>query len=203
MFSLTHPIPKQYYVACSGGVDSMVALHWLSFHRPERVLGVLYVHHNTGSFADESENVVKEYCKSKNIPLTVHKIKGVPIKGRSKEDWWREQRYNFFDSVNATIVLAHHFDDCLEEYLMCSLVRGYASTIQYARNQCIRPFRLWKKVDIVDYARRNKIKWAEDPSNTNTNYKRNFIRHELVPRVLELNPGVYNIVERLIRNDAS
>lgn len=200
MFKLTHPLPDKFYVACSGGVDSISVLHWLARANKNRLLGAIYVHHNTGLFADRSKQVVKEFCGERDIRVLNYSIEGHPPNGRSKEDWWREQRYNAFDRVPGAhhIILAHNLDDCLEEYIMCMLVRGYESTIKYSNGRCIRPFRKWAKRDIIEYAERNGLDWAEDPSNTDTRYKRNFIRHNIVPQALELNPGLYNLVERLI-----
>lgn len=200
MFKLTHPLPDKFYVACSGGVDSISALHWLARANKDRLLGAINIHHNTGRFADESKSVVEKFCSKHDIPLLCYSIVGTPPKNRSKEDWWREQRYKIFNEVPNShyIILAHNLDDCLEEYLMCMLVRGYESTIQYSHGRCIRPFRKWAKKDIINYAKRNGLDWAEDPSNRDTHYKRNFIRHNIVPQALELNPGLYNLVERLI-----
>jgi tRNA(Ile)-lysidine synthase len=67
----------------------------------------------------------------------------------------------------------------------------------------IRPFRTWSKKDIVAYARRNGVEWVEDPSNTDMRFKRNFIRHKVVPTLRELNPGLDNIVLRVIKEKDS
>lgn len=199
MFTLTHDLPKSCFVAASGGVDSMAVLNFLL--RSNKVRGVIYVHHNTGEFADKSEHIVNKFCTDNDVPFNSYKIEGACPSGRSKEDWWREKRYDIIRSKapsDMKVVLGHHLDDCLEEYIMNTLVRGRESTIKYAIWNCVRPFRKWKKKDIVDYATRNNIAWAEDPSNLNTDYKRNFIRHEMVPRALQLNPGLYKVVERII-----
>jgi tRNA(Ile)-lysidine synthase len=197
MFKLTHSLPNKYYVACSGGVDSMAVLHWSAI-KSDRVIGAVYIHHGTGEFADRSEQIVREYCSQNSIPFFVYRVEGSCPDGRSKEDWWREQRYSFFQRVpgNEPIVLAHHLDDCIEEYLMCSLVRGYEGTIAYSNGRCERPFRKWSKKDIIDYAIRHGLTWIEDPSNNNTNFKRNFIRHQIIPQALQLNPGLDKLVKR-------
>lgn len=202
MFKLTHPLPDKYWVAVSGGVDSMAALHWLN--KPSRrnsLLGVLHVNHGTGDYANHAEMLVTSHCYFENIKLEKVTLEDLPPDRVSKEEWWRNKRYEFLTSVREPVVLGHNFDDCLEEYIMCTMVRGYSSTIKYSYANCIRPFRLWKRTDIRKYAERNDLHWAEDPTNIDTKYKRNYIRHELVPRILELNPGVYNIVERLISSE--
>lgn len=198
-FNLTHSLPRKFWVAVSGGIDSMAVLNFLNKPaRQDALLGILHVNHNTGAFADEAHNFVRTYQKHYGIRAEYHVIDGHPPQGQSKEAWWRDQRYSFFHSFNGPVILAHNFDDCLEEYIMCTMVRGYSSTIPYRNGNCIRPFRLWKREGIKQYMEKFGHKWVEDPTNFNTNYKRNYIRHELVPRIKELNPGVYNIVERLV-----
>lgn len=204
MFKLTHPLPEKYWVAVSGGVDSMAALNWL--YKPSRansLMGVLHVNHNTGRFADEANLLVRSFCRGRNIALKETRLEDAPPAGASKEEFWRDMRYEFFDTVSEPVILAHNLDDCLEEYIMCTMVRGYTSTIPYSRGHCVRPFRLWRRADIESYAKRHGVTYVNDPSNDDTNYKRNFIRHSVVPDIIKLNPGVYNIVERLILNEQS
>ncbi len=53
-------------------------------------------------------------------------------------------------------------DDSLEEYIMCTMVRGFSGTIPYAHgNFCIRPFRLWKRRDIEIYAQSGFVDFSE------------------------------------------
>ena len=182
----------------------MAVLHWLN--KPNSgLIGVVHVVHNT-PHSMEAANFVNWYCEEKGIWFAGSMISEEdPPKGESKESWWRDQRYDCFENLiygeesDNPIILAHHFDDCLEEYIMCTMIRGYSGTIPYSRGRCIRPFRLWKKKDILGYAERNEIPYIEDPSNEDTKFKRNYIRHELVPQILKMNPGVYNIVRVAIR----
>lgn len=202
---LTHPLPHKYWIAVSGGVDSMSVLHWLNVDKPDRkdaLLGVLHINHNTGDFADNAEKMVRAFCKRNGFRCTVSLVTGEPPPGQSREEWWRNERYDYFDNRvvgDDPIILGHHFDDCLEEYIMCTMVRGFQGTIPYSHGRCIRPFRLWKRKDICDYARKNAVSYVNDPSNLNTAFKRNYIRSNIVPSVLSINPGVYNIVEKMIR----
>lgn len=203
-FQLTHPLPHTCYVAVSGGVDSMVALHWLA-QVEGRVRGVVHFHHNTGDFADACRDLVRARAHEIGCDFLFRRLDRDPDEGASLENFWREQRYRFFHEIsavsgNAPIVLAHNMDDCLEEYIMATMVRGFWGTIPYQHGPCIRPFRLWKRKDIEEYARRHKISWLEDPTNLKyERFKRAKIRRLVAPRVKYLNPGVYNIVEKVIR----
>lgn len=207
-FKLTHPLPSRCFLAISGGVDSMAALHWLTKVKG-RVQGVVHVNHGTGDFANRAEEMVRKKVQDLSIPCYATRLVESPPPGASKEEWWREERYNWFDKVSSQnpgmpIVTAHNMDDCFEELIMCSMIRGYYSTIPYNRrgreSNCIRPFRMWKRSDILEYAKKYNLEWIEDPSNRDTHFKRAHIRHKVVPLLLELNPGAYRIVEKVIRN---
>lgn len=202
-FRLTHPLPKRCIVAVSGGVDSLSALHFLS-QVEGRVDRVIHINHASGSFAQEAESLVREVCGQKRINLTVREIEVHMGEGESRENFWRIQRYRFFwdewAKFNLPIVLAHNMNDCLEEYVICTMIRGYMGTIPYQHGCCIRPFRLWKRQDIESYAGKNDIRWLQDPSNDDdVKFLRAKVRRRLVPRLRNLNPGIYNIVEKVIR----
>jgi len=204
MFKLLYPLPEKYLVAVSGGVDSMSVLHWLSRSAGNRLEGVIHFNHGT-EHGKDAQKFVKEHCLKNNYKLITNDPDETfghshPPSGMSKEQWWRDQRYMFFKYVSqdTPIILAHNLDDCLEEYLMCVISRGFLGTIPYAHDNCIRPFRDWKKKDIISYAKRNNVEWIEDPSNKDTKYKRNFIRSNLVGTAMEVNPGLYRLVRKVI-----
>jgi tRNA(Ile)-lysidine synthase len=202
-FKLLHPLPSSVVVAVSGGMDSMSALHFLMQH-PERVSHAIHIHHNTGAFADDAQRLVQGYCAKHGINLTIRRVVKEAEEGASKEEHWRDQRYRFFWDEHALhnlpIVLAHNMDDCLENYIVSTMIDGHLGTIPYRHDPCIRPFRLWKRRDIREYAQRNHLPWIEDPSNREyTKYRRAKIRMHIIPRIKNLNPGIYKVVEKMIR----
>ena len=196
LFELTHRLPDKCVVAVSGGVDSMCALYWLLRGSCD-VKGVVHISHNT-PFSTEAKTFVQEVCSMERIPCREFAISKKPPKNKSLEEFWRDQRYKVFDKFNTDVVLAHNMDDCLEEYIMATMIRGYPGTIPYRHGQCIRPFRQWTRASITNYARKNNIPYLEDPSNEDVSFKRNFIRHEIVPKIKMLNPGIYKIVKKAI-----
>ena len=200
LFELTNKLPETFWVAVSGGADSMVALHWLN--KPSnrnRLKGVIHINHNTGEYANKASELVSSYCLANEIIFKCRLINSSPPTGESKENWWRNKRYDIFKQLKDSIILGHHLDDCVEEYIMCTMVRGFSSTIPYQHGNCVRPFRLWRKQDIYSYAERYSIPFLEDPSNFDTRYKRNLIRNRLLPVAYELNPGLHKIVVRMIK----
>lgn len=204
MFKLTHPLPKKCLVAVSGGMDSMAAFHWLN-RVPGRVAGVVHFNHKTGDFSDRAAQFVAEEAKELHLPFYIDILNESVAGGEGPEAFWREHRYAFLDRIAEIvclpIVLAHQLDDCVEEYLICTLKRGYTGTIQYQRGDCIRPFRLWKRELIHKYVMEEGINFIDDPMNRDVTYLRSYVRYELMPKVLQVNPGIYGMVERLILKD--
>ena len=203
-FKLTHPLPERCIVAVSGGVDSLAIFHFLN-KVDGRVAGVIHVNHASGEFSEEAETLVQQLCEEKKIDLTVRRVRDHIGEGESREAFWREQRYRFFwDDYaihNLPIILAHNMDDCLEEYIICTMMRGYTGTIPYKHGCCVRPFRLWQRKDIEIYARRHELRWLHDPSNDDDfRFLRARVRRRVAPRIRNLNPGIYSIVEKVIRD---
>lgn len=209
MITLTHKLPdnQKFFVACSGGVDSMSVLKWLS-EGNRLPFGIIYVHHNTGNYADQALDFVVKNTTDYSDQLFIYRIEGKPPRGTSKEDWWRDNRYKAFQQIidktqNYPIILGHNLDDCVEQYIMSTMIRIRTNTIinYNGPSNTIRPFRTWKKRDIIEYAQNKGIKWIEDPSNTDTSFTRNKVRHDLLPIIANMNPGIYRHVKQLILNE--
>jgi len=94
MIKIQGKLPRKIQVACSGGVDSMVVLDFLKNNHD---VTVVHFHHGT-AHADDAFGFVNRYCDNHNLRLLNHGIGNDSIPpGRSKEDFWREKRYNFLN----------------------------------------------------------------------------------------------------------
>lgn len=198
MIKIQGQLPQRVYVACSGGVDSMAVLDFLSRkHRVE----VLHFNHGT-AHGWHAEDFVTTYCLERQIPCRVGNVGGQTIPpGLSKEHWWREQRYNFFEKfTDAPVITCHHLDDCVETWIWSSM-HGTAKIIPYRRNYVIRPFRLTRKRDFELWCNLHTVPWIEDDSNEDIHYTRNYIRHEMMPHVLRVNPGIHKTIARKVNED--
>jgi len=191
MIHLACKIPIKTAIAVSGGRDSMACLDFL--RRGKKELTVLHFNHGT-KHAEEAEACVKKYCETWNIPLLVGKIDGECEKNQSPEDFWRKSRYEWFESTGqGTIVTCHHLDDAVEWWVMTSL-RGNPKAIPVKRERFIRPFLSTTRDDLIAWANKNSVQWAQDPSNDDTDYDRNYIRHTMMPHILHINPGIRKTV---------
>ena len=193
MIRLACKIPKKVTLACSGGRDSMSALEFLL--RGKRDVTVAYYNHGT-IHGFEAYDFLKATCSSKGLDF-VHDVctEDVPSR-KSKEEFWREQRYNFFRTLDGPIVTCHHLDDAVEWWIFSSL-RGKGRLIPIERKDphVLRPFLLTDKSQL--HKNLSKYSHVEDPSNKETYFARNYIRHTLTPMCLEVNPGLYTTVRNL------
>lgn len=193
IMSILGSIPDKVYLACSGGMDSMVVFHFLS--RAGRDVKCLYFNHGT-KHGDMAQSFLEGFLGPQ---LVVGYIDGVVPKGRSKEDFWRERRYMFLDGfVDRKVITCHHLDDQIETFIH-GLVHGVVGkTICYSRDNYLRPFLKVRKSIIEGYSQRHNIQFVHDPSNDDVRYTRNRIRHKIVPELLKVNPGLYKSLAKLL-----
>lgn len=196
MIRLLEKIPETVGVAVSGGIDSMVTLDFLQNTR--RDIKVIHVNHGT-NHAPHALKFVKEQAEQRGLEFWVNRedVYTSDIKN-NKEEAWRNMRYEYFHGFPFPIITAHHLDDCLETWLFSSF-NGTPKTIPYQRDNVIRPFLLTKRDDIVDYACKNDVDYIYDMSNSDLSYTRNYIRHNIVPDVLTVNPGIHKMIAKMVR----
>jgi tRNA(Ile)-lysidine synthase len=195
MIKMLGNIPQTVAIAVSGGPDSMAVLDFLS--RSKRDILVLYFNHGT-DHAKDAEQLVSDYCNFKNIPYSIGNISRDKYKNESQEEYWRNERYSFFFNwCNYKIVTCHHLDDAVETWIFTSL-HGNPMLIPYKRDNFIRPFLTTRKNDFINWCNNKNTPHIIDPSNSDTIYMRNFIRHTLMPKALIVNPGLHKVVKKKI-----
>lgn len=59
-------------------------------------------------------------------------------------------------------------------------------------SQPLRPLLTVPKVAILKYAEKHSLRWREDSTNTDQKYLRNYVRHTLLPKMLQQDPEVKN-----------
>jgi len=78
-------------------------------------------------------------------------------------------------------------------------MNGNPHLIPEFRDCYIRPFLQTRKAVFEDWCDRKKVPYIEDPSNLDTRFMRNFIRHEMIPKALVVNPGIYKVLRKKLR----
>ena len=115
---------------------------------------------------------------------------------QSMEEYWRNERYRFLKGLGP-VITCHHLDDCVETYVWSSL-HGTPKVIPLVRDNVLRPFLTTRKQDFVYWCESHNVPWIEDESNKNTKYTRNYIRNEMMPHVLKVNPGIHTLVKKIV-----
>ena len=180
-----------YYLACSGGVDSMVLLHLAKNHNiPIHVLHVNYNLRGIDSIKDEE--FIEEFCTENKIPISIHKVQlkeRIEKNGGNLQNEARKIRYDFFRSKlnqveNSKLLIAHHQDDQIETFWL-QLYRGSGlkgmAGMEKLNSDFLRPILDISKKELFQYAKLNGIDWREDKSNSSVDYQRNLWRNEFIP----------------------
>ncbi len=186
-------------VAVSGGIDSMTLLHVLTtsgFH-----CHVAHAHFSLRSEADKDAQLVRQKSIDYNIPFSFQQWdtqKYANEKKLSIQMAARQLRYQWFKKLldekkGDYVVLAHHANDRLETFLLHT-IKGMGpvglKAIPLKREKFLRPMLRIPKKNIIQYAKYNNIAWNEDKSNKELIYKRNQIRHLIVPLLQKINPSI-------------
>jgi len=198
-------------VAVSGGVDSVVLLDLLCQVQAEWKLRLKIIHLNhsiRGSEADRDEAFVRKLAEAFKMEAVFEK-RDIPAYQEKHhlglEEAAREVRYQFYEQALSQtgfkkVALGHQKNDQAET-ILANFLRGAGmrglSGMSVQRGPFIRPLLWASRKEILQYAREKGLEFRQDSTNADVSYRRNRIRHELIPYLEEhFNP---EIVERANR----
>ena len=211
-FFLRHAVrDRRVCIALSGGVDSVVLLH--AIRRLAVVLDLsvsaFHVHHGLSANADKWAGACESVCRALDVPLTVARVTVDRESPQGLEAAARTARYAALSAVGADyLALAQHADDQAETVLHQMLrgtgLRGMAGMGESRRLRdglaLLRPLLTVTRAEIEVYAVENGLEWVEDESNADTAYTRNFLRHEIMPRLAQRFPHFRESLARTARH---
>ena len=196
-------------VGLSGGMDSVVLVHALNRLRHEGALGfdlsAVHVHHGISPRADDWADFCRRYCERLSVALNVVKVTVPRDSGEGLEGAARRLRHEVFSGVEADwLALAHHRDDQAETVLLNLLrgagVAGAAGMLAVRPQACgpalVRPLLDVPRAVVAGYAEAHGLRWIEDESNDDRHFRRNFLRHEILPRLEGEFPGASRSLSR-------
>jgi tRNA(Ile)-lysidine synthase len=199
---------RKVFIACSGGVDSMVLIHLLK--QVCKNITVLHVnYHLRGKASGLDEEFVKDFCEKEKISFQSHSIDMndyLKINKGNLQEEARKIRYSWFQRFlkedEVYLALGHHFDDQIETFFQNiarkSGTMGLACMLN-KNGKIIRPLLAYTKEEIIDFANKNNVIWREDDSNTSNKYTRNRLRNEFLPFLKEKVPNLNKSVALLIK----
>jgi tRNA(Ile)-lysidine synthetase-like protein len=185
---------KKIIVALSGGKDSSSLLKltqkYCQLNNINLFSAVIINHNLREESKKEAENVAEYWRKNKIKVVIIHWEN--PISNQKKAREFRLLQLAIYAIRNKvdTIVLGHTLQDKIETYLLRkeknSTFWGLASIgpITYIYGvKFVRPLLHTANDFIIDYIKRNEIFIVHDSSNNKDIYRRNFIRHHIIPTI--------------------
>lgn len=205
---------KESYVivATSGGMDSVVLCHLL--HKSGYNFGIAHCNFGLrGEESDQDELFVKKLAKKYKVPFYIKHFETNTYCEKEKisiQMAARILRYAWFEELIKTenaekILTAHHSSDSAETVIL-NLVRGTGLSglhgIKAKSGFVSRPLLFATKEDIMSVVAESQLNWREDSSNESIKYRRNYIRHKVIPLLKELNPNLDQTIEDSIEKIA-
>lgn len=198
-------------VGVSGGVDSLVLLHVLT--RLDDLRLELHIAHLDHALRPESAtdaDFVRAAAERVGLPFHTERadVETLALKRScGLEEAARHARYGFLRRVAAAvdarrIAVGHNADDQAETVLLHLLrgtgLNGLTGMSPHRADGVIRPLLGVTRREIMDYAKENALQWVEDESNKSLDFRRNRIRHKLLPLLEEeYNPNIRVSLRRL------
>ncbi|MDR1659584.1 MAG: tRNA lysidine(34) synthetase TilS, partial [Desulfovibrio sp.] len=198
--------------AVSGGADSTALVLILRILAPRLALHVsaLTVNHGLLPEAGSVAAMTVRQCAALGVGCALKKadVSGLADKeGLGLEEAGRELRYRLLEEERAAgkadyVALGHHSADLAEDVLM-RLTRGAGwpalggMLARDDRRRLLRPLIFVKPQSLRALLRECRIVWHEDPSNSDLRFKRNRVRHTILPALRKENPSLDQAVARL------
>ncbi len=179
-------------LAISGGRDSMALMRAMARWAPQRLAVVATFDHGTGGYATDSAALVA--AEARRLGLNV-------VRERARmpaftEAAWREARWGFLHRVarayKGRVVTAHTRDDQAETIVMRAMrgagARGLAALA--APSSIVRPWLPVSRAEVAAWAAAESVPFLDDPMNSSRRFQRGRVRHELLPALEAVNPGI-------------
>ena len=208
-------LKHHYLIAYSGGVDSHALLHLLAqtqAKHPEIKLRSIYIDHGLQAESSDWAIHCQNIANSLNISHQTIHLNLTIQKGESLEAIARKARYQAFRSQlqkNEILLTAQHQDDQAET-LLIQLLRGSGldglaampDLIPFANGLHIRPLLNITRKALEDYATENNLQHITDPSNADSRFNRNYLRHHITPMLKQRWPEMTKTLSRSARFQA-
>ena len=192
-------------VALSGGADSIFLFSFLQKFKRRFGIELTAFHLNhllRGKTAKDDEKFCVEFCANHKIEL-IRVSKDVKLYSKkmkvSFEEAGREIRYSELNKAAEKfrcnkIATAHNASDNVETLLL-NFFKGTGikgmSGIPIRRENIIRPILCLSAEEIRKYLKQIKIPFRVDESNLDSDFERNFLRNEIIPKLKQrLNPRI-------------
>jgi tRNA(Ile)-lysidine synthase len=191
---------ERILLAVSGGLDSVVLCHLMK--RARLNFGIAHCNFQLrgGESVGDAQFVeqlakdmgIEYFCNNFDTPSYAadHNI-SIQMAARDLRYAWLEDLRQ--QNGYAFIATAHHRNDSVETVIYnfakgCG-IRGLHGILP-KQGKVIRPLLFATREDIEAFQKEHQLQYREDASNASDKYQRNFIRHQIIPRLKEINPNL-------------
>lgn len=197
-------VPGPLVLGFSGGLDSSVLFAALVRSGVGSRLTAVHVQHGLQAVAESWVAHCREIAAAAGVAFEVVHL-GLAI-GPNLEQRARAARRQALLAAarpDGALLLAQHADDQAETLLL-RLLRGAGpaglaamnSASHYQQRLVLRPLLHWRRPRLAELARFWGLSWVEDPTNAETDADRNYLRHEILPRLAQRWPAVVEVFGR-------
>ena len=198
--------PTRYVIAFSGGLDSTVLLHSLAGLNPDAEITAIHIDHALQEESVAWEHHCRQFASSLGVDFQSVKVRVQLESGKGPEASAREARYAALLAKLTPgdwLLSAHHREDQAETLLL-NLIRGsgpagvagIGDIRRFGPGWLARPLLNVDRQALHDYATSTGLRWIEDPSNSDRRFDRNFLRHEVLPRLKSRWPDIAARLQR-------
>lgn len=208
------PAGATWIVALSGGPDSLVLLTVLAVLAPRLGARLEAAHLDHGLRPESAAEAahVAAFCRQRAIPCHSRRMDVAALARRTRkgvEDAGRDARYAFFAELaaareNAWIALGHQLNDLAEDQLLRATrgagwpALGGMPALDAAR-RLLRPLLLTPRAAVEAFAAALALPTLTDPGNADRAFRRNRLRHDVLPLLCAENPRYLDAAARLWR----
>lgn len=184
-------------LALSGGLDSRTLLHVTASLRDALGFGLRAIHVDHGLHPDSARwaDSCRAWCDAFDVPIDIVRVKVERIGELGLEAAARAARHAAFAEAlgeDEVLLAAQHRDDQAETFLLRALrspgydgLAGMRPLRRFARGWLARPWLDVPRAAIRAEADAAGLEWIDDPSNADTALDRNFLRHEIMPKLTQ------------------
>ena len=198
--------PSRYVIAFSGGMDSTVLAHAINAAGSGVPLVAIHIDHGLQEQSGRWNAHCERFVTSLGMDYRCRQVAVPTDTGKGLEAAAREVRYAALHEElehGDWLLSAHHRDDQAET-LLINLVRGsgpagiagIGAVRRFGPGWLARPLLHVDRDTLRAYAVEQDLEWIEDPSNTDRRFDRNFLRHEVLPRLQSRWPDIAARLQR-------
>ncbi len=201
-------------VAVSGGPDSLCLLHCMHALAPELAvrLHVAHVHHGLrGADADADAAFVEAHAADLGLPVTVLYLDPDQLHHRGRlslEAAARQTRYaalrRLAKALGGACVVLGHTEDDQAETLLLNLLRGSGidglAGMRPRRGDLVRPLLAQSRRAVLNHCRQYGLEPRQDRTNHSRAYRRNALRHDVMPMLRQWNQQLSATLARCAQN---